>query len=440
MMYKFIQNPIGAALCCGLLLATACSPRVIPSPDPAAGGQVVIETPPPPGLIETRFDLAKIAAPALQPGVAQSRNATCNDWSNYAPDPAHPEHFPQRYVRINVHIIDKDPAAPYHPVDSVRLFVKDLLRYANGQLDTNVWNWRSVEGTPVLPKRYRYVLTPQPGRAGDDGIYFHYDEKLCPFVSQGREQNNYSTEVVQRYAIGLDSILNIFIQRHHPDSCRSKTYRSGGQGIALGMALKMAGMLEGKKLSPGNFVGLLNHEIGHIFNLNHAWMEDGCPDTQDHPNRCWNWTPTGPCRDLATNNMMDYNADQIALTPCQLGRIHLALSNEMSDVRACLKPVWCTRLPEHTITVRDSVVWMGARDFSGDIVIAPGGSLRLACRASIPPGGRITVQPGGALWLDGCRLHNACGKRWDGVYIQEKDGVKGRVGVLEAPVVENLRF
>ena len=136
--------------------------------------------------------------------------------------------------------------------------------------------------------------------------------------------------------------------------------------------------------------------------------------------------------------MMDYNAYQIALSPCQIGKVHATLANERSPMRRCLLPTWCTLQRDGEIVIADTVSWTGARDLEGHLTIAPGGSLRLSCRVSMPPGGRITVQPGGTLWLDGCRLHNACGKKWQGIFVQEKSGERGMVRVLRVPVVEDV--
>jgi len=361
----------------------------------------------------------------------------CHGWEGYVPDPKHPDHLRARALRVNVHVLDNAAGTAHRPKESVLTFVRDLLRLANSELDTNAFNWRSPWGTPVLPKGFRYQLTPQPNRPGDEGIYFHYDDSLYYFVSMGKNQNNHTHSVVDKYGIGTDSIVNIFLLAHHPDSMRSPTYRANGQGIALGTALKMAGVLESSE-GPRSFDGLLNHEIGHILSLSHAWSYDGCPDTNDHPNKCWDWTPHPPCNEQATNNMMDYNAYQLALSPCQIGKVHAVFSNERSPVRNCLVPEWCTLHRNREIIIADTVAWTGARDLDGHLTIAPGGSLRLSCRVSLPPGGRITVQPGGVLWLDGCRLHNACGKTWQGIFIEEKNGQRGEVRILRPPALENL--
>lgn len=358
---------------------------------------------------------------------------SCGDWRGYLPDTTYPEHMPLRLLRVNFHVLNSADSSHNFRPEEGRTYLKRLLACCNEALDTNMRNWRSPEGTAVLPRLYRYQLTGQPG---DDGIYFHFDDSLYYFISQGQNQNNYSRKVVDKYAVGKDSILNIFVMVHPDDSIRSKTYRAGGQGIAIGTALKVAGIYETKE-PPEHFDGLVNHEIGHILSLSHAWMDDGCPDTDNHPNKCWKWTQEPPCRDLATNNMMDYNAYQIALTPCQIARIQAVFANEKSPLRRCLVPTWCQRNPARDVVIRDSVTWSGGRDLEGNVIIAPGGALRIYCRVSIPAGGSITVQPGGRLWLDGARLHNACNQPWEGIFVQTKGDLRGAVHSLKPPVLEN---
>lgn len=371
---------------------------------------------------------------------AASRNTGSTAWQNYLPDPKHPEYLPIRYLRVNFHIMDsRDSSHNFKPA-AARTYLKDLLARANAELDTNWGNWRSPDETPILPKRYQYVISPQPV-PGDDGFYFHYDDAAYKLVYIGEHQNNYDRDIIDKYGIGVDSIINVFIQVHPDDSLRSRTYRSTDQGIALGTALKMANLYESKG-EPQRFVGLFNHEVGHILSLSHAWTEDGCPDTNNHPNRCWMWSETGPCRDQASDNMMDYNTYKIALTPCQIGRVHATLSSEYHPVRRCVQRNWCVRNPNMDVIIRDSVHWAGARDLEGHLTIAAGGALRLSGRLSLPKDAQITVEPGGRLWIDGARVHSDCGGQWRGIFIQEnrKNGQKGRVFTLRPPVLENTNL
>lgn len=376
-------------------------------------------------------------SPATQPPAVSRSSIRCQDWPPYVPNATQLPYLPMRYLRVNFHVMDNAAGNAHLPPDSVRPFLLEVLRLANAQLDTNVGNWRSPDNTPTLPKLYRYVLTPQPV-PGDDGIYFHYDDAHWYFISQGKNQNNYSREVVNKYGIGTDSIINIFVQVHPPDSIASPTYRANSQGIALGTGLKMAGLLEFGK-PPGEFPGLLNHEIGHILGLSHAWTEDNCPDTNNHPNNCWAWTEQPPCSANASNNTMDYNAYQIALTPCQIGKIHATFANPQSPIRRCLEPTWCKLQPERTIFIRDSVNWSGARDLEGNLIVESNAALRIACRVSMPPGSYILLKPGARLWLDGARLHNDCNQSWRGIMLQSLDALKASVHEIKPSSLENLQ-
>jgi hypothetical protein len=382
-------------------------------------------------------DAATTSEPSKASKIVKPARPTspCLDYAGYIPDPKHPEYLPIKYIRVNFHIMNSADSSQNFKPEAARKYYKDLIVKANEALATNEKNWQSAEGTAVLPKQYRYIIAPQKG---DDGFYFHYDDAYCYYVATGKYQNNYDSKVIDRFAIGKDSIINCFAMVHHPDSIKSKTYRATWQGIALGLGFKMAGLYE-SKVDPKDFDGLMNHEIGHILTLPHAWQEDGCPDTKNHPNKCFVASDTGFCKINATNNMMDYNMYQIAMTPCQIGKVQSAFANEKNKIRKCLVPNWCTRNPKMDVVIRDSVSWTGARDLEGNLTIAKGGILRLSCRLSIPENGSIKVLEGGKLILDGAKLHNACKREWKGILIEEKEGKKGEVEILNPPIIEQVK-
>ncbi len=294
---------------------------------------------------------------------------TCNGWEGYLPDPDHPDHLPMRFLRVNFHVMNsRDSSHNFRPKPAGFFLREPCWTAANAALDTNdpqlALAGRNGGAAQKLPLRVmaaarrRRYLFPLRRFLVLLSIRRQKPEQLQP---QSHPANT---------ASATDSILNIFLQVHPRDSFSSKTYRANGQGIALGTSLKMAGVLESSE-GPESFDGLLNHEVGHILGISHAWVEDGCPDTDNHPNKCWTGSKDPPCRDLATNNMMDYNAYQMAMTPCQIGRVHQVLSSDKSRLRRCLVPTWCERREGRDVVIQDSVVWSGARDLEGNQLSPP---------------------------------------------------------------------
>lgn len=354
-----------------------------------------------------------------------------SDPQAYLPDTLHLTHTPVRYLRVNFHFMNSSDSTRNFSEKQSRVFVHDLLHVMQILFDTNIKLWLPADNhIPVIPVNIKYVLTGQ--KTGDDGIYHHYDDALYYYIHMGSRRNNSDGKVIDKYAVGLDTILNIFIMPHHPDSAKSKTYKSGCVGIALGNAVKISGVFE-NNLTEWNVRGTFNHEVGHVLGLYHAWMSDGCEDTPLHQNNCWVLEDPG-CAGRTSNNMMDYNAWQSALSPCQVGILHKNLSNLHHPVRNLLIRNWCRYLPENTIIIRDTVIWTGARDLEGDIEIMPGASLKIHGRVSMAPGASIKVNDDALLILDDCSIHNDCGYAWKGIQVIQKGKKTGTI--LKAGTVE----
>ncbi len=373
---------------------------------------------------------------------AGNNGSPCGSWESYLPDTNHLEHTPMRHIRVNVHWMNTEDTLFRFTGKEAELYAKNLIRAANYDLDKNRRMYLPYGNeTTVYPTRYRYVLTPRTGVAGDDGIYFHYDDELYYYVHRGKNRNLYQRAVFDKYGVQMDTVLNIFIMPHHPDSVASPTYSAFGVGVALSNAVKIAGIYanHSKHDDYWGFRGVWNHEVGHILGLSHAWTRDGCDDTPEHKQECFSNKQPPPCDTATSNNVMDYAAEQNAWTPCQIGRIHQRLSAENSPARKFLLPAWCELKDSMEIVIRDTVTWNSARDLEGRLTIGPGGQLTIRCRVSMPPGGLITIAPGGRLILDGARLHNACGEQWDGILVQKTGNSAGRLLLIGDPKLEDMK-
>ena len=368
---------------------------------------------------------------------AEKTNRGCRDIENHIPDPQYLDHYPMQYVRCVVHMMNSsDESNNYSGQEAIDW--GESLIYACNQRNSKNTKLQIPPGNdyPVIPKLYRLKLVPDPDIPGHKGVYYHLDDEHYYYVNSGKNRNRSNRGIIKKYAINPDSILNIFVMPHHPDSAKSTKYKALEQGIALGTSLKISGQWAQKRKA-WQMAPLACHEIGHVLGLGHTWnMNDGCDDTPRH-NNCWNFSDTPPCDTFVSNNMMDYNATQIALSPCQIGKIRRDFNRESSRRRKLLVPRWCHLQEDQDIIITDSIHWKGERDLQGNLTIADGGHLRVSCRLSLPQNSKILVHPEATLVLDQCLLHNSCGLEWQGIEIQSLGKKQGKVQVIGDVIFEN---
>ncbi len=387
---------------------------------------------------EIIYQEQKAATDSRKIQLGSRTNSNCSTVDYYIPDLDHLNHYPTYNLRVNFHFIDtKDRQYNYQEAEAQKM-VSSLIGSANKDLRENNAVWLPYGNDfPVLPIGYQMKLWPDPNTPGDDGIYFHQDNELAFYVHKGRNRNLHKREVINKYKIGADSIMNIFILPHHPDSVLSPTYHVGSVGIYLGSSIKMAGMFELQKAGWA-YRGVLNHEMCHGLGLQHAWRGDGCVDTPTHNNECWNRSKSAPCDTAASNNIMDYNAYQNAWSPCQVGRVRRHLADLYGRKRSYLVPHWNQLDTTKNIVIQDSIYWGGAKDLKGNLKIASNATLVISCRLGMPIDSKITIEPGGTLRLEDALLHHPGGKSWQGIEIEEQGKQKGRLIVAGQSKIENI--
>lgn len=366
----------------------------------------------------------------------------CADKLSYMPDTVHLSHFPVRYLRVNFHIMNNAAGTANFEEEEGRAYINRVLWAANERLKNNNKLFLPPgNNLPVLPIQYRLVLTPRTNDPNDDGIYFHYDDTCFWMVNKGKHRNLFDNRPYDKYGVQKDTVLNIFLMAHHPDSLHSPTYQITGNGIARFTWLKLMTWKNAPNKDPWESIKLLHHEIGHCLGLLHAWTtHDGCADTPAHPN-CWHCSMPSPCDSLCSNNIMDYNAYMGAWSPCQIATIHYHFSKPESRSRKLLRPDWCMYDASATINIEDSIFWRSARDLAGDIRIRDGGVLTIGCRVSLPKGAVISVEPGGTLFIQsGGYLHNACQGNWRGIQVWLNKKRSGKVLVDKNARLQDMEY
>lgn len=384
------------------------------------------------------LDIPVISVPASF--LMTTEEAACDDPLYYTHDSSFLDFQPLKRIRVNFHFMNSEDSLHNISGKAAIQYAKDLIYYANRKLDDNKKMKLPVgNSTEVLPISYRYHLQGDGEIEGDKGVYFHYDNEHYYFLNKGKDRNNYSRKLIDKYAIHDDTILNIFYLNHHPDSIVSRTYTASGSGIALGSSVKL-GVVHTKDTKPWKYASLLNHEVGHVFGLRHAWTGyDGCDDTPKHPN-CWTAFGAAPCDGEKSNNFMDYNPDQNSFTPCQLGKIEKIMLDDRKFQRALVIPKWCTLDDNYTIEIFEETNWLRAKDLYGNLIIRSGAKLQINCQVSMPANSKIIVEPGAELVLNNCRIYNSCDYYWKGIEVQSRKGEKGQVFYYGFPRLENCDF
>ncbi len=379
---------------------------------------------------------------------------SCSNPLNYLPDTIHPGYRQTRYVRVNFHFVNNTEGTANFDQATARQYALDILHAANQRmLHNKQMHLPPGNHTAVMPVDIQFVLSPDSSISGDEGIYYHRNDRHCYFNPDDKENTIYSSWLYDHYGIRKGRVINIFFIERGPDSLgRPMAGKMGG--IGMGPWAKVAGAFskssevfynDGKQditYGPWFISKLLIHELGHCLGLSHTWNQnDGCKDTPRNPN-CWSKGEGGTCDSLWSNNVMDYNLYREALTPCQIGKMQYRFTLDNAIQRKVLIEDWCQKDTTQTIYIHrgEKIEWPCNKDIRGDIVIKPSGQLILHCLVSMPAGSKIIVQAGAKLILDACELSNRCGDQWQGIEVWKGKNLQGQVFLLNHSKISNVRY
>ncbi|MBF9223914.1 hypothetical protein I2H31_22625 [Hymenobacter sp. BT662] len=245
-----------------------------------------------------------------------------------------------------------DDGHPINPNTAVTGYgyAQALIWSCNGQMEQNpVLNMPPGSALTPIPKRVRWVL---------DGVYFDRS-------SAYRDGANANGSPARDYAplcVRGDSVINIFLVEEADwpyvgirgnTNTNSPVSEPAIRGYVMNQAQCDVSPAPGKlwavvsspwtKYVLSNVAGwqmasALNYELCHLMGLNHPFQSNiytwgECAEAPMNAN-CWNLNePAGPncdAWDKVSNNVMDTNASQSSLAPCQIGIIQ-------NNLNTCLK-------------------------------------------------------------------------------------------------------
>ena len=252
-------------------------------------------------------------------------------------------------IRVNFHFLlrsdgtgnftetsDNYSTRPYNGY----FYADDMIRWCNQHWNQNpLLKHMPMPPVPALHKKIQFQLT---------GVFFHRNTT---------EYDSYYDCNVPHYVENSGEVINIYITK-------AVSSTSGcAIGSCNGEKTNICNAYESYKQSVNNndtwynsyaYI-CINHEVGHLFGLPHPlrlgggtccrppiYCDDGCddtptyewlinngfPDDTDNNPCCWN-CPAG------SNNLMDYSAGGIALSPCQISKIHECIDGTKLFYRNC---------------------------------------------------------------------------------------------------------
>lgn len=236
-----------------------------------------------------------------------------------------------------------------------------------------------------------------------------------------------------------DSILNVFLVNYGSNGSPSTPETKGGAAFMPNL-FDIRGLLHGPCIimygsynSEAPLYPTFMHELGHTLGLHHTYYFGSecstsaadflydvfgyntsfCYYPDDTVASCNPYLPEN--KNKCSNNLMGRKwQQQVYLSPTQLGRMHRTA--HLGNVSRYLYPLNPPGQDPWQIT-SDQQWDFGIRIYQ-DIIVKAGKTLTITCEVQMPPGGRITVEKGAKLVLDGGTItsyHEKTG--WHGIQL-----------------------
>jgi hypothetical protein len=340
---------------------------------------------------------------AAGPISAQSTNLSCDDWKNYLPGyhlgveqlKFHPVHR----LRLSVSIVTNNLRDPWGSWTMNKQTDLDALRnFFNQYINPRLRNLQPDNRPNPLPT----VDVWDTGIEIEiDDLYYIEDNSYTIISGIYYSPNFYNT-----YLKKPNETKNMFIGR--------STFNTKGFGTGLPQYINMFNQ---------NFLDddLFVHEFGHMLGLNHTNIVDILD------------TPTENCPTQTECSMNYMNSDRHGrwyFSPMQITVMRMNLEANLMHYFQGGTGFGVNHQSSHTKQLADCFIqsanpwqvttdetWIKAMVIDRNILIKSPNTLTLQCKLSMPKDGKIIVESGAKLIVDG-GLITSCNMDWGGIEIQ----------------------
>ena len=351
-------------------------------------------------------------------GQQNSLPTDCFIYNNYITDDTHLDHTPILYINVNLHFISltNDPNNDYtnftvtgasNPAGVTALeYGQALISACNTLLSNN----------PLLTGTYATGILPEPVQIrlklhstnGNDADAVHCHSTNIQSLYNYSPTTSQQTLLKNTFTVYGNDVIDIFFVR---DPSNPNQWGGVGPMQTNAISITNAYNLFLNGIGVDVIKGIVLHELGHVFNLQHSWYAT---------NNCGPFAATGGWQSSGSNNVMAYNY-QSNWENCQIGIARMYLINNLKTW--INKDHLCTYDPSATITIAsgENILWNATRYLQGDVIVKDGATLTIKCKVGMTEGARFVVEPNGKLIIDSGWLTSVCDdKSWYGIEVLGK--------------------
>ncbi len=287
-------------------------------------------------------------------------------------------------------------------------------------------------------------------------IYYHISQNVW-------SDNPCSANGFNQFGVDKEKVLNIFLNGAIPNN--DGGYPIGGCAnlssinTNVNNRLAMKNVFYAYENDPNfywGFIKILLHELSHNLGLLHTYLPTCCPESCDetqidylidvfdsgsnqvcHHDLGWGCN-VYDSNNSCTNNIMGGTSSMSYYSPLQLGRIHRNLS--LQSIRKYGRGY----NPNLPFEITSNETWDFSIKMYQDILVKSGNTLTITCEVLMPQNGKIIIEQGAKLIIDGgsitCAYDDALWQGievWGNTHLAHTDANQGVLELKNGAIIEN---